>query len=143
MSRIRNLVALTALVLQACGDAFGPAHTNVDEAHADWLANRSASYTFELTQRGSWFPERHYRVTVENHQVVERIEIDSVPRPPDVVNVRGLTIDDIWEDVLRARGQDRVNDVRFDQRGIPLVADLGHWEVDGGRSYHVRNYRPR
>lgn len=140
MTRLRFLIAVGALLLQACGgsDAFGPPHTDIDKAHADWLSNRSASYTFQVTIASSWFPASTYGVRVENHMVVERIEIASGNRSTD-----GTTIDDIWETILRARNRNEVNSVRFDRRGIPLLADVGPWPADGGVAYQVRDYRPR
>jgi hypothetical protein len=140
MTRLRFFIAVGALLLQACGggDAFGPAHTDIDKAHADWLSNRSASYTFQVTVASSWFPAKAYLVSVENHVVVERVEILSGDRFAD-----GQTIDDIWASILQAHQRNEVNHVRFDARGIPLTADVGSWPVDGGVSWQVRNYRPR
>lgn len=140
MTTLRLIAVVGALWLQGCGadDAFGPANSDIDRAHLDWVANRTASYTFHVTIASSWSPARFYTVRVENHEVIERVEFPSGARFTD-----GETIDDIWNAILRARTRNEVNQVKFDALGIPLLADVGPWPVDGGVSWQARNYRPR
>ena len=139
MNRLRFLVALSVLVLPGCGDGLSPfVHTDIDQARADWLANRRASYSFEVTIQSSWSPATPYSVRVVNGVVVERVDLLSGTKSTD-----GETIDDIWDAILQARNRNQVNEVRFSVLGIPVMADVGIWAIDGGLSWQVTRYVPR
>jgi hypothetical protein len=51
-----------------------------------------------------------------------------------------LTVDTIWEMLLAARASGELNSAVFNQRGVPVEADMGPWPVDGGVRYSVRNF---
>ena len=115
-----------------------PEHGDIDRARRDWLANDIRSYSFELSTASSWFPAGAYvRVQVSNRQVVSATKADGSP-----FTGYTLTIDEIWTRILEAREKGQVNSVSFTTQGVPVVADLGPWPVDGGVRYSVRAFEP-
>jgi hypothetical protein len=139
MNRIRFLVALSALVLQGCGDGLAPkVHTDIARARIDWLANRSPNYTFQVTAASSWNPPTLYSVKVENHELVEMIEYPSNSR-----STQGYTIDDIWDLIIQFQNDGQLHSAKFDDRGVPISSSMGAWEVDGGLSFEVQHFTRR
>ena len=62
----------------------------------------------------------YLRVQVSDGQAVD--VRDSSGRP---IVSPALTIDTIWDDILRARATRDLNSVRFDERGVPIEVDIG------------------
>jgi hypothetical protein len=132
---VATIIASTAIL--ACSETTtGPRHTDVDLARTVWLTNHPQAYSFEVAKASSWFPSAgYYRVEVSNGQVVAAVDPTGIP----VANFT-LTVDTIWEMLLVARASGELNSAVFDQRGIPVEADMGPWAVDGGVRYSVRNF---
>src|SRR5688500_6319716 len=136
MLRRTFLLALGALALSGCANGLGPdTHSDIDRARIDWLRQRPASYSFELTARFSMTGSRTYDITVRDGVVVESINHAGTREFLD------LSIDRIWDTLLKARQDEEINSVKFDDRGVPLETDIGEWALDGGFSYAVRNFR--
>jgi uncharacterized protein DUF6174 len=137
-----NWVRATALgivstaILGCSETATEPRHTDVDLARSVWLTSHPQAYSFEVATASSWFPSAgYYRVRVSNGQVISATD----PTGKPVANFT-LTVDTIWDYVLAARARGELNSAVFNQRGIPVEADMGPWAVDGGVRYSVRNF---
>ena len=135
----RRLAAfLVAALLAGCSsttDPTGPRHRNIDLARGAWLAFHAPSYTFEVEMAGSWFPKSYYRVRVENGTVVSATNAMGA----SVANFT-ITIDTLWDRLLRARARGELNSALFDFAGVPVEADMGPWAYDGGEHYSVRGF---
>ena len=138
MLRRSLFVVLAALAVQGCGPgAFDlPLHTDVDKARADWLADRPASYTYDVSTNSQVGPRR-MRIRVENHAVTQTINRDTGEQTQD-----GLTIEQIWSDILWWRQRNQLNSASFDDRGLPISSDMGLWALDSGHSYIITMFRP-
>jgi hypothetical protein len=53
-----------------------------------------------------------------------------------------LTIDEIWNQLLDARARGDLNSVTFNNRGVPILTDMGPWPVDGGVRHTIRSFVP-
>jgi len=117
--------------IAACSSSTEPL-TDVDRARSIWLVHHPASYRFDLALASSWFPMSAFtHVVVEDGRVVTPHVTPSNVTP---------TIDEIWDRLLEARDKRQLNSALFDFNGVPLVADMGPWEVDGGVRYSIRNF---
>jgi hypothetical protein len=132
----RASIALLATTVLGCSDILGPRHSDVDLARRTWLENHPQTYRFEVQTSSSWFtPTGFTRVQVSNGQVVSAIDPSGKP-----LSNYTTTIDSIWDSLLAAQGRHELNEVQFDDRGIPVELDFGSWPVDGGVHYSVRNF---
>lgn len=131
-------LALVAVAVQSCGpNPFDlPLHTDVDKARADWLADRPATYTYDVSTN-SQSGQFRMRIRVENHVVTVTMNRDTGKPMQD-----GPSIESIWTDILFWRQRNQLNSASFDGRGLPVSADMGIWEVDSGHSYTITMFRP-
>ena len=137
MRRRLFVLGLAAVALQACGDIFGPStHGDISRAHSDWLANRPASYSFQVTVTSSMLPPRTVSVMVQNGIVTEEIDHGSGARRTSGF----LTIDSIWQEILEAVEDGSLHSAKFNDEGVPVSSNMGPWEVDGGRAFEVRGF---
>jgi hypothetical protein len=129
-------VSTICIVLFVGCDGPTEPHDDIDRALLAWNEMNARDYTFEVATQYSMFPRRgFYRVRVENRQVLEVFDENGAP-----VQGFNLTVQTIWNDILRARTDGEVNSARFDRLGVPVEINLGPWELDGGRLYSVRSF---
>ena len=136
MGWIRAAASISACALLGCSGSTEPRSTNVDLARAVWLANHPQQYSFEVATTSSWFPKSGYtRIQVVDGQAVAATDTAGNP----ILNVT-VTIDSIWDQVIAARARGELNSAVFSPQGVPIDADMGPWEVDGGYRYSVRHF---
>ena len=130
-------IAIGALALQGCGEPLAVApHNDVDRARADWIAQRPANYTYEVKTLSMTGPTSR-RITVRNSVATETVNTAT-----GVITPGGMTIEDIWTQILAERQNNQLHSATFDSRGIPLTSDMGFWPADGGRSYTITGFIP-
>lgn len=111
-----------------------PLFSDVDAAHNAWLANRPASYAFNVTI-GASILIGPLHVTVAGGKVVSAL--DARGKPDTTFTT---TIDSIWATILQFRAAGQLNSAQFNARGVPIEIDVGRPEVDSGIHFSVRNF---
>jgi uncharacterized protein DUF6174 len=132
-SRIATIAVATTLL--GCSGATEPLGNHAEFGRALWLARRPQAYSFDVAVTAFFSAPGYVRVRVSDGQAV-----DARDSSGQTVANFNLTIDDIWNNVEAARVRNEVNAIRFDERGVPVEADIGTWANDGGVHYSVRNF---
>lgn len=132
-SRVASIAVATTLL--GCSGTTEPSDNHVDYGRTLWLALRPQAYSFEVAVI-AYIPTPGYlRVQVSDGQAVDVRDSSGRPLPDP-----SLTIDAIWDAILRARATNELNSVRFDKRGVPVEVDIGDMAIDSGIHYSVRNF---
>lgn len=138
MRRTRVAPSIAIATLLSCSGPIEPRSTNVDLARAMWLSSHPQKYSFEVATTSSWFPKSGYK----RIQVIDGQAVAATDTAGNTIPNVTLTIDSIWDQLLAARSRDELNSALFNRQGVPIEADMGPWEVDGGFRYSVRNFVP-
>jgi Family of unknown function (DUF6174) len=92
-------------------------------------------YSFEV-ETMSMLPRSGFiRVRVDNGVITQALNPDG-----ERAENFSLTIDGIWDAILRARARGEVNSVQFNPLGVPIETNIGTWANDGGVHYSVRGF---
>ncbi len=132
-SRVASIVVATTLL--GCSGTTEPLDNHVDFGRTLWLARRPQAYSFEVAVVAFIPTPGYLRVQVSDGQAVD-VRDSSGRVIPDPT----LTLDIIWDQILRARATNDLNSLRFDERGVPVEVDIGHQADDSGIHYSVRNF---
>jgi|SRR5689334_18565586 len=137
LSRAFATLLMCAASALGCRSSTEPRIYDVDYAHGLWLANRVASYSFDV-RVAAFMPSRgSIHVIVKDGAVLSAT--DSSRKE---LQGYSFTIDALWVQILNYRSRGELNGAAFDWRGVPVESDMGPWAVDGGVHYSIRNFQP-
>ena len=133
----RLCLAMAMSFLAGCSNRTSepePLFSDIDAARTAWLANRPASYEFDVTI-GASILIGPLHVTVAGGRVASALDAHGKPVPTFTT-----TIDSIWSSIIDFRARGQLNSAQFNARGVPIEIDLGRPEVDSGIHYSVRSF---
>jgi hypothetical protein len=108
---------------------------DVATAHQRWVAANPQDYTFELRLLCFCVYRGPIQVTVVNGSAVAATDSTGA-----TVGGFTTTLGTLWDSILIAQANGRLAMAEFDQRGVPVEAEIGVMANDSGIHYSVRNF---
>jgi hypothetical protein len=108
---------------------------DVAVARERWLSSPPRDYTFEVDLLCFCLYRGPIRVTV-----VGGIAVAATDTTGAAVENFTMTLGTLWESILVAQANGSLAMAEFDQRGVPVEAEIGVMANDSGVHYSIRNF---